>query len=68
VSRADLHCPCPRCHGWVEPTWLVAIERRQVLAIEALHCLNCGWYGGEPLLDQRAVQVDDQLALVGTTP
>jgi hypothetical protein len=47
--------PCPRCCGWVEPTWLVGIEHRRVLTLKAIHCINCGWYGGEPLLDQRAI-------------
>jgi len=66
----ELRCPCPRCCGWVEPTVLVGKEDRRWQILRASHCVNCGWYGGEPILDQRAALAASQrqLALVGTAP
>lgn len=43
---------CPRCGGWRQPTVLEGRETATRWVVLSCHrCLNCGWYGGESVLD-----------------
>lgn len=42
---------CPRCGGWRQPTVLEGHDAHRWLVIDCQRCVNCGWYGGEWVLD-----------------
>lgn len=43
---------CPRCAGYIAPGTLEGRGQYGLWTIlPAIHCLNCGWYGGDETID-----------------
>ncbi|GIW56206.1 MAG: hypothetical protein KatS3mg082_2610 [Nitrospiraceae bacterium] len=43
--------PCPRCAGFVIPGTLEGKGQDRWVVLPASRCINCGWYGGERVLN-----------------
>lgn len=56
---------CPRCGGWRQPAVLEGRQAARWLILRCHRCVNCGWYGGEAVLDGH-LGWQDRLPFVST--
>jgi hypothetical protein len=52
---------CPRCTGWLVQAVLEGKDQRRWQVIPCRRCWNCGWYGGESILDRHLAWADSWL-------
>lgn len=59
---------CPRCAGLIIHAQLEGKDEHRWLVLDASRCINCGWYGGEPVMDAHRPRADQLDWLIARVP